>query len=123
MSRFPQAIQIMIVFVFVIGCNRPVDQSPRPSQPHVFLGIAENETSNEGPVGLVGGQAIQVSNVSTVQEVPYAEYKRAMDDSRVVAEEQHNGFVYWAVKEERDVRFENASAWVTVLERFKSRIE
>lgn len=87
------------------------------------MGIAEDEASNEGPVGLIGGKSIQVSNVSRVQEVPYSEYQKAIDSSKVVAQESNGGFVYWAVKEERDVRFENATAWVSVLERFKSRIE
>ncbi len=103
--------------------HRSTDRSDRPDQPHKFLGIAEDEASSEGPIGLIGGQAIRVSNVSKVQVVPFSEYKRAIDDSRVVAEEQLNGFVYWAVKEERDVPFENATAWVTVLERYKSRNE
>lgn len=94
----------------------------RAAQPYTFLGIAEDEQSNEGPVGLIGGKAIQVSNVSKVQEVPYAEYTRALESSRIVAEERHEGFVYWAVKEQRDVPFANATAWVTVLERFKSRM-
>ncbi len=123
MSWFQQSVAITIVCVLAIGCNRPHDQSHSPSAPHKFLGIAEDETSNEGPVGLIGGQSIQVSNISKVQEVPFSEYKLAISASRVVAEEQHNGFVYWAVKEQRDVLFENATAWVTVLERFKSRME
>ncbi len=123
MSRSNQLTMIAIACVLALGCNRPTDRSDRPDQPHKFLGIPEDETSNEGPVGLIGGQAIRVSNVSKVRVVPFSEYKRAIDDSRVVAEEQLNGFVYWAVKEERDVPFENATAWVTVLERYKSRIE
>lgn len=83
------------------SCNRPHDQSHSPSAPHKFLGIAEDETSNEGPVGLIGGQSIQVSKIEG-HEVPFAD-KLAISASRVVAEEQHNGFVYWAVKEQRDV--------------------
>lgn len=74
-------------------------------------------------MGLIGGQSIRVSNVSAVQEVPLAEYNRAMADSRIVAEEKVDGFVYWAIEEQRDVPFENATAWVTVLERYKSRLD
>lgn len=123
MSWSNQLKMIAIACVLALGCNRPTARSDRPDQPHKFLGIAEDETPNKGPIGLIGAQAIRVSKVSKVHLVPFSEYKRAIDDSRVVAEEQLNGFVYWAVKEERDVPFENATAWVTVLERYKSRIE
>ncbi len=123
MSCYRQSVTIGLGCMLVLGCNRPIDQ-PQPSlQKYRFLGIHEDESSKEGPVGLIGGQAIQVSNISKVQEVPYSEYKRAVEDSKVVAQEQHEGFVYWAVEEQRDVLFENSTAWVTVLERFKSRME
>lgn len=109
--------------LIVTGCSRSTSQSEPPNNAYKFLGIADDETSNQGPVGLIGSQAIQVSDVSKVREVPYSDYKEATSDSKVVAEERHDGYIYWAVKEERDVSFENATAWVTVLERFKSRVE
>lgn len=123
MDKFSRFTILAIAWLLAIGCDRPVTQSPRLTQAYDFLGIAEDETSNEGPVGLLEGQAIQVSNVSKVQEVPYSEYQRLKEGSKIVAEAKHAGFVYWAVKEQRDVPFENATAWVSVLERFKSRIE
>lgn len=109
--------------VIAIGCSRNVTQSHPPAKPYTFLGIAENEESKEGPVGLLGGQSTQLSIVSKVLEVSYSEFKRAKEMSRVVAEEEHDGFVYWAVEETRDVPFDNATAWVFVLDRFKSPIE
>jgi hypothetical protein len=114
---------ILILCLICISCRRPVEQAVGPAEPYKFLGLADDENSSEGPVGLIGGEAIQVSNVSKVQEAPYPDYLRAKMESKILAEEQHDGFVYWAVKEERDVHFENATAWVTVLERIKSRIE
>lgn len=123
MRWVPQPMTIALAWVLATGCSRPIEQPTSTVQQYKFLGFAEDETSGEGPVGLIGGRSIQVSNVSKVQEVPYSEYKRAAEESKVVAEEQHGGYVYWAVREERDVRFENATAWVTVLERFKSRAE
>lgn len=123
MSWFPHSMMIALACVLAIGCSRPFDEPQSSLQQHRFLGIPDNETSKEGAVGLIGGKSIQVSSISKVQEVPYSEYKRAVESSTVAAQEQHDGFVYWAVKEERDVPFDNATAWVTVLERFKSRME
>lgn len=116
-------ITFSIACLLSSGCGHQTEQPPRINQPYKFLGIAEDESSNEGPVGLIGGQSIRVSNVSAVQEVPLAEYNRALADSRIVAEEKVDGFVYWAIEEQRDVPFENATAWVTVLERYKSRLD
>ena len=49
------------------------------------------------------------------------EYLRAKKDAKIVAEENYNGFIYWATKESRDVPFENTTAWVTVLERYRTK--
>ncbi len=84
MSRSNQITMIAIACLLALGCNSPTDRSDRPDQPHQFLGIAEDEASNEGPIGLIGGQTIRVSNVSKVQEVPFSEYKRAIDHSRLL---------------------------------------
>ncbi len=87
MSCYRQSLMIGLACTLVLGCNRPIDQ-PQPSlQKYRFLGIHEDESSKEGPVGLIGGQAIQVANISKVQEVPYSEYKRAVEDSKVVAQQ------------------------------------
>lgn len=123
MNWFIRYMIVAITCLLASGCSRPSGQPRLPSQKYKFLGVAEDETSTEGPVGLIGGRSIRVSNVSKVQEVPYLDYRRAKEGSRIVAEEKHDGFVYWAVEEQRDVPFENATAWVTILERFKSRIK
>lgn len=101
------------------GCG----EMNEPASQHEFLGIAEDETSGEGPVGLIDGQPIRVNSVSKVREVSREDYLSAKAANRLVAEEEHAGYVYWAVKEDRDVPFENATAWVTVLERYKSRLK
>lgn len=100
-----------------VGCS----PSASSHSPHVFLGVAEDETSGEGPVGLRNGEALQVHTVSKVEEAAYEEYLQAKNDAKIVAEESYNGFIYWATKESRDVPFENATAWVTVLERYRTK--
>ena len=86
-----------------------------------FLGIPETESSDQVPVGLINGKPCQIKNVSAVSETTYQEYQKAKQAGRVFAEETHGGTVYYATKEQRDVRFDNASAWVEVIERFKAR--
>lgn len=126
MIRFSRTMTIAAVYFLITGCNRSGDDKPQPGSstpPHSFLGIADDQASDEGPVGLLNGESIRVSGVSKVQEMPYSNYKQAKNDSRIVAEEQHSGFVYWAIEEVRDIRFDNASARVIVLDRYKSRLE
>ncbi len=86
-----------------------------------FLGIPETETSHQGPVGLIHGQPSQVKNVTAVSETSYQHYLSAKQAGRIFAEETHGDYVYYAIKQQRDVRFDNASAWVEVLERFKAK--
>ncbi len=99
----------------VAGCT-----THRPD-PVPFLGIPEAESSDQGPVGLINGQPCQIKNVTAVSETTYREYQTAKQAGRVFAEETHGNIVYYAVKEYRDVRFDNASAWVEVIERFKAK--
>ncbi|MBL8869590.1 MAG: hypothetical protein JNK90_07330 [Planctomycetaceae bacterium] len=108
---------LILAGAVTVGCS----PSASSHSPHVFLGVAEDETSGEGPVGLLNGEAIQVHTVSKVKEAAYEEYLRAKKDAKIVAEENYNGFIYWATKESRDVPFENATAWVTVLERYRTK--
>jgi hypothetical protein len=86
-----------------------------------FLGIPEAESSGRGPVGLSNGQPCQIKNVSAVSETTYQEYLKAKAAGKVFAEETHGDTVYFAIKENRDVRFDNASAWVEMIERFKAK--
>jgi hypothetical protein len=86
-----------------------------------FLGIPETESGANGPVGVINGQPCQIKNVSAIRETTYQEYQTTKQAGRVFAEETHGGTVYYATKEQRDVRFDNASAWVEVIERFKAR--
>ena len=113
------AFMLCIVYLTSTGCGS--DEQSKSSR--MFLGVPEDKTSGEGPVGLINGDSIRVDDVSAVREVPYKEYLEAKQAGNVVAEEEHNGFVYWAVTEDRDIPFEGATAWVTVLERFKSKPE
>ena len=119
MVHVPHAIIVAGICIFMLGCSGDSETD----SPHVFLGVPEDETSGEGPVGLINGEMIQINDVSRVREVAREEYLSAKQAGNVIAEDEHQGYVYWAVKAERDVPFENATAWVTVLERYKSRLK
>lgn len=97
------------------GCASTGDES------FAFLGVPENESSKEGPVGLIGGSACRVDNVTQVMEARYEDYEDAKREGQVFAEERRGGYVYYAVKMQRDVHFDNASAMVEVLERWKAK--
>jgi hypothetical protein len=100
---------------YLAGCTGPKDSS------FAFLGIPESESSDLGPVGLINQKPYQVRNVTTVTETSYEQYERIRQAGRIFAEQAHGDYVYYAVKQQRDVHFENASAWVEVIERFKAR--
>ena len=112
-------IALLSLCVLYSGCG----DTNESSTPHMFLGLPDNESSGEGPAGLIDGESARISNVSKVQEVSRQEYLSAKEAGSIVAEEQHHGYIYWAVEVERDIPFENASAWVVVLERFKSKLQ
>jgi hypothetical protein len=114
MNKLTQ-LTCMLAFGLVVGCTTHRTGSV------AFLGIPETESSDRGPVGLINGQPCQIKNVSAVSETTYPEYQTAKRAGRVFAEETHGAAVYYAIKENRDVRFDNASAWVEVIERFKAK--
>ena len=99
----------------VTGCA-----TPRPDS-FAFLGIPETEAGDKGPVGLVNGAPCRIRTVSAVSETTYQEYQAARQAGRVFAAETHGGHVYYAVKNQRDVHFDNASARVEVIDRFKTK--
>ena len=105
----------MLLVVFTAGCMTEQGDTV------TFLGISDNQSSDKGPVGLINGQPCQIKNVSAVRETAFQEYLAAKQSGRVFAEEMHGDTVYYAVKENKDVRFDNASAWVEVIERYKAR--
>ena len=105
----------ILALCLVSGC------ATRRTDSVTFLGIPETESSDRGPVGLINGQPCQIKNVSAVSETTYRDYQRAKQAGRVFAEETHGATVYYAIKENRDVRFDNASAWVEIIERFKAK--
>ena len=104
--------------VVLSGCN-PDENAELPV---VFLGYPENETSGEGPVGLISGVPMQIDSVSKVQDAPYADYLAAKEAGNIVVDEEHNSYVYWATSVERDIPYDNATAWIFVLERFRSKL-
>jgi hypothetical protein len=114
MSKLAQVAGILTLCV-VAGC------ATHRADSFTFLGIPETESSDQGPVGLINGKPCQIRNVTAVSETTYQEYQTAKQAGRVFAEETHDGCVYYAIKEQRDVRFDNASAWVEVIERFKAK--
>ncbi len=97
------------------GCASTGDES------FGFLGVPEHESSKEGPVGLIGGKACRVDTVTAVMEARYEDYEDAKREGQVFAEERRGGYVYYAIKVERDVPFDNATAWVEVIERRKAK--
>ena len=105
---------LMVVW-FLAGCT-----THKPSSV-VLLGLPESETSGRGPVGLINGQAYRVNDVTAVSAATWEQYQAAKRAGRIFAEEAHGDYVYYAVKEHRDARFDNASAQVEILERFKAR--
>ncbi len=114
--RWTTTLTLGSVVVWVLaGC------AARKPSSVVFLGIPESETSGRGPVGLVNGQLCRINDVSAVSETTYEQYQSAKQAGRIFAEEARGDYVYYAVKEWRDARFDNASAWVAVVERFKAR--
>ncbi len=86
-----------------------------------FLGVPESETSGEGPVGLINGQPRRINTITAVSETTYQQYQSAKQAGRIFAEATQGDYVYYAIKEQRDVRFDNASASVVVTERFKAK--
>ena len=98
-----------------VGCT-----TRKPSSV-VFLGLPESETGGRGPVGLINGQAYRVSDVTAVSTVTWEQYQAAKRAGRIFAEEPHGDYVYYAVRDYRDALFDNASAQVEVVERFKAR--
>lgn len=114
MTRELAQIVSVLALCLIAGC------ATHQTDAVVFLGIPESELSDRGPVGLINGQPCQIKNVSAVSETTYQEYERAKLVGKLFAEEMHGSTVYFAIKENRDVRFDNASAWVEVIERFKA---
>ncbi len=108
------AVGIVAVSV-LMGCTTSGKSS------FAFLGVPESEASDQGPVGLINGKPCQIKNVTAVSETTYQQYESSKQQGRIFVEEVHGDYIYYAIKEQRDVRFDNASAWVEVIERFKTR--
>lgn len=119
MSSQSLLIVFCVVCLMGVGCGGATESDA----PYLFLGVPENETSGEGPVGLLNGESIRVNDVTAVREAPYEEYLEAKQALKIVGEDNHNGHIYWAVKVDRDIPYENATAMVTVLERYRSKSE
>ncbi len=105
----------ILVAALLAGCTTSKPDS------FSFLGVPEAESSDRGPGGLINGKPCQIKNVSPVSETSYQNYLSQKQAGRIFAEERRGDYVYYAVKEQRDVRFDNASAWVDVIERFKAK--
>jgi hypothetical protein len=105
----------LITVLILAGCTTD------KSRPITFFGLPETETSGRGPVGLINGQSYRINDVTAVSETTYDQYQLAKRAGRIFTEETHGDCVYYAIKERRDARFDNASAWVEVTERFKAR--
>ncbi len=99
----------LITVLILAGCTT------HKSRTITFLGLPETETSGRGPVGLINGQSCRIHDVTAVSETTYEQYQSAKRAGRIFAEEAHGDYVYYAIKEQRDARFDNALAWDEVL--------
>jgi hypothetical protein len=108
-------IAAMLAAAGLTSCSSPKSSS------YAFLGIPESKSSDRGPVVLINGDPSRVENVTAVSETTYQQYELSKQAGRIFTEEAHGDYVYYAVKSQRDVRFDNGSAWVEVIERFKTR--
>jgi len=105
---------VALTALVLAGCTT----SPAPV---VFLNTPEMEESGRGPVGLINGKPCEIKSLTTVSEVPYAKYVRAKREDRILVEEDHGEYVYYAIQEQRSVHFDDASAIVDMNARYKSR--
>jgi hypothetical protein len=112
--RLPYAVGILAVDI-LMGCVAPGKSS------YAFIGIPESESSDRGPVGMINGKPCQIKNVTAVSDMTYQQYESSKQQGRIFVEEAHGDYIYYAIKEQRDVRFDNAAAWVEVIERFRTR--
>ncbi|MBN1807844.1 MAG: hypothetical protein JW909_02170 [Planctomycetes bacterium] len=88
---------------------------------YVFLDVPENESGGNGPVGMIDGAPRRVDNIMPVLETTYEEFMDAVRKGNIYAEARHDGYVYYAIRTMRDVVFDNATAAIEVIERFKAR--
>ncbi|MBT3291346.1 MAG: hypothetical protein HN380_28640 [Victivallales bacterium] len=105
---------LALIALVLAGCAT----SPAPI---LFWNIPEDEAAGGGPVGLINGQPYQVKTITTVSEAPHAKYVRAKGEGRILDEEDHGDYVYYAIQERRSIHFDNASAIVDVISRYKSK--
>jgi hypothetical protein len=115
-----QAVAILKADVAKHG-YRAVFPTPGP-----FLGVPEDrarkfEDENPGLDSLLRG----ITTMTEVQSSDYATYSRYKKDCQIANEEIRGGFVYFAVKEARDVPLAGSGgaadgAYITVTNRFKA---
>jgi len=79
------------------------------------MGLADTEERRIDDGALRG-----IVTVTKVQPVDFDDYRRCKAAGEIITEEARGRFIYFAVRTERHVPFENASAHVLVTERFKA---
>ena len=112
----------LVILVLDIFRNPP----PANPMPEPFLGVPEDrarkfEDENLGVDSPLRG----ITTMTEVQSSDYATYSRYKKDCQIANEEIRGGFVYFAVKEARDVPLAGSGgaadgAYITVTNRFKA---
>ena len=86
-----------------------------------FMGVPEDKEvliRDEVPESAIG----DVPKITAVQAGDYQEYLRLKQQGKLVAEERRGQYVYYAIENDLCVPLGEASAMVTVTERYKARV-
>lgn len=115
-----------------LGCSSSVPNnlpaSDTKPQPQPFLGIADDRTRHieeENPI--IDSRLHGITTMTEVQSSDYATYLQLKKDGKVVQEETRDGFVFFAVEEQRHAPLPAAGggaggAYITVTSRFKAPV-
>jgi len=86
-------------------------------EPRVFLGLPETDRRKRS----VGG--VLMTTMTHVMRSEYETCQKLKLAGKVADEEKVDGTIYYSVRVDRDLPFENgSSAWVPVVERYKTKI-
>ena len=83
-------------------------------EPRTFMGLPETEKREEAVGGVI---LTTMTQVMRSDDEMYRQWKQA---GKIKKEEVMDGTLYFAVEVGRDIRFDQASAWVHIVERYKT---
>ena len=97
-------------------------QKPPTSPPKGFLGLDDNQSRKIGDT-YPDSSLADMTSITEVRLSTAAEYDLARADGRIKTQETRNGYVYYAIEQDRHRPFPNgSSAHFTVTERFKAKL-